>query len=111
MDRATLLRGPQGAPQVSCAWVLSNLESARLVDVREPDEFTGPLGHLPGAELVPLGDLADVSRGWPRDELIVLVCRSSGRSDRAALQLQNMGFSQVASMRGGMLAVEELSKA
>ncbi len=26
----------------------------RVVDVREPDEFHGELGHIPGAELVPL---------------------------------------------------------
>ena len=38
----------------------------RRIDVREVEEFTGPLGHLPGAELVPLGTLeaGQGTDGW-----------------------------------------------
>ena len=56
----------------------------RRIDVREPDEFSGPLGHLPGAELVPLGTLEAVARSWSRETPLLLICRSGARSGRAA---------------------------
>ncbi len=34
----------------------------QILDVREPDEFAGPLGHIPGAILIPLGELAARAR-------------------------------------------------
>ena len=49
----------------------------RRIDVREPDEFIGPLGHLPGAELVPLGTLEAASADWPREHPLLLICRSA----------------------------------
>ena len=36
--------------------------TVQVLDVREPDEFTGPLGHIRGATLIPLGELADARR-------------------------------------------------
>lgn len=80
---------------------------ARLIDVREPDEFTGPLGHLPGAELVPLATVEAAARGWPRDAPLVLICRSGGRSARAATALAARGFTRLYNLAGGMLAVRE----
>jgi 3-mercaptopyruvate sulfurtransferase SseA len=34
----------------------------RIIDVREADEFVGELGHMPGAELVPLATLLAAAR-------------------------------------------------
>lgn len=79
----------------------------RIIDVREPDEFVGELGHLPGAELVPLATLPERARAWPKDEPLLLVCRSGGRSARAAETLGEMGFERLFSLEGGMLAVNE----
>ncbi len=79
----------------------------RIIDVREPDEFSGELGHLPGAELVPLATVAEVAASWPRTERIVVVCRSGGRSARAARQLVELGFERVFNLSGGMLAANE----
>lgn len=81
----------------------------RLVDVREPDEFTGPLGHLPGAELVPLATVEAAAQDWPRDQPIVLICRSGARSARAASALAARGFSRLYNLTGGMIAVRERS--
>lgn len=78
--------------------------SVRLVDVREPHEFNGLLGHLEGAELIPLATVADAARDWPRDAYLLMVCRSGGRSGKAAAQLAGMGFTRVMNLRGGMLA-------
>jgi rhodanese-related sulfurtransferase len=38
----------------------ARLGDFRIVDVREPAGFEGPLGHIAGAERVPLGGVADV---------------------------------------------------
>jgi uncharacterized membrane protein YdjX (TVP38/TMEM64 family)/rhodanese-related sulfurtransferase len=76
-----------------------------VVDVRGPEEFGGPLGHIPGARNVPLGDLARAPGelaglgGRP----IVLVCRTDKRSALAAEVLQSAGFRDVLVLRGGML--------
>jgi len=85
--------------------VHAHVGSARLVDVREPHEWTGELGHIAEAELHPLATLAGVAATWARDRPIVLVCRSGARSGRAASQLaQELGFTRVMNMRGGMIA-------
>ena len=101
---ATVVRSPTGAPHVDTQWVADHGDEVRLVDVRQPDEFVGPLGHIEGSELVPLADLPANATSWDRDQPIVLICRSSGRSDRAAIALENLGFRRVASMVGGMMA-------
>ncbi|QRO03035.1 rhodanese-like domain-containing protein [Archangium violaceum] len=79
----------------------------RLVDVREPSEFDGLLGHITGAELVPLRMVEEKAGNWPRDSELVMVCRSGGRSAKAAAQLARRGFNRVMNMRGGMLAWNE----
>lgn len=79
----------------------------RFIDVREPDEYTGPLGHLPGAELVPLGTLEAASASWAREQPLLLICRSGGRSAKAAQALAQRGFRHLYNLAGGMLAVRE----
>jgi rhodanese-related sulfurtransferase len=81
---------------------VATLDGARIIDVREPDEFAGPLGHIPGAELVPLATVQSASKAWHRDETILLVCRSGGRSGRAAKLLAKAGFSELLNLKGGM---------
>lgn len=76
----------------------------RIVDVREPHELTGELGHIPEVEPAPLATVGARAGAWPRDEDIVLVCRSGGRSARAAEALAAAGFRRVMNLAGGMLA-------
>ncbi len=83
--------------------------SVRIVDVREPDEVRGELGRIPITELCPLAQVATRAQSWPRDEEIVLVCRSGNRSSRAAAELTRLGFTHVMNMQGGMLAYNEAS--
>jgi glyoxylase-like metal-dependent hydrolase (beta-lactamase superfamily II) len=75
----------------------------QVLDVREPDEFTGPLGHIRGAVLIPLGELADRAGELSKDRPIVAVCRAGGRSAQAINLLQQAGFAKVANLTGGML--------
>ncbi|MFT7521713.1 MAG: rhodanese-related sulfurtransferase [Kiritimatiellia bacterium] len=93
-----------GTKQVSPAWVAEHGQSVRLVDVRGPDEFFGPLHHVTGSEMVHLSVIASEACAWDKNSPVVVICRSAGRSDRAAMALQQMGLKNVASMTGGMLA-------
>ncbi len=79
-------------------------DALHIVDVRQPSEYTGELGHIPGAVLVPLNTIVAESRSWDRAAPVVLVCRSGGRSSSAAEQLVAAGFTRVMNMTGGMLA-------
>lgn len=80
-----------------------HLNAVQIVDVREPQEFAGTLGHVPGARLVPLGTLRAALQELSREQPIVTVCRSGARSAQAAVLLQKAGFDRVANLAGGML--------
>jgi glyoxylase-like metal-dependent hydrolase (beta-lactamase superfamily II)/rhodanese-related sulfurtransferase len=75
----------------------------QIIDVREPEEFTGPLGHIRGATLIPLGSLAERAGELGRDRPIVAVCRAGSRSAQANVILREAGFADIANLAGGML--------
>jgi rhodanese-related sulfurtransferase len=75
-------------------------DGAFMLDVREPDEWAA--GHIPGATLIPLGQLSSRIAEVPRDRTVVTVCRSGNRSAQARDILFNAGYEAVASMTGGM---------
>ena len=102
LDWAPIELSGAGVPEVTADYLRERDPGLRLVDVREQDEYRGELGHIPGSTLVPLSTLGVAAREWPLDEAVVLICRSGGRSGKAALQLAQAGFSRVASLRGGM---------
>lgn len=93
---------PAGYREAGPEEVAASMGGTRVIDVREPFEFT--TGRVPASELVPLGELAAASASWDKTELHVLVCRSGARSGRAAAYLVSQGFSRVINMTGGMLA-------
>jgi sulfur dioxygenase len=76
---------------------------AQIVDVREALEYNGPIGHIRGAVLIPLGELAARGGELARERPVVAVCRSGARSAQACVILQRMGFGDVANLAGGML--------
>jgi sulfur dioxygenase len=92
-----------GVPEVDAGWLAQHRAEVTLVDVREPDEYVGELGHIQGAALIPLGTLPAAMTTTPRDRPVVVVCRSGGRSAKAAQALIAAGFGEIASLRGGML--------
>lgn len=75
-----------------------------LIDVREPDEFVGQLGHISGALNIPLGEVQNRMSEIEtlRDRPVVLICRTDKRSASAATALRSAGFSDVHVLRGGM---------
>lgn len=80
-----------------------------LIDVREPYEYEE--ANI-GAQLIPLGDLADhldELKKWKKDE-IIMMCRSGQRSGRAQEMLLDEGFEDVANLTGGILAWKEMEE-
>jgi rhodanese-related sulfurtransferase len=80
-------------------------EHPLVVDVRGPDEFDGPLGHIEGARNLPLAELsrhiAEIGR---ETRPIVVVCLTDRRSSQAAASLAEAGIRDVMVLRGGMRA-------
>ena len=76
-----------------------------IVDVREPEEYTGELGHIAGSILIPLKDLTgradELSANKERQ--IIVVCRAGVRSTTAAAILTGLGYEHVSNLKGGML--------
>ena len=83
---------------------LDSGEAVTIIDVRGPDEFTGPLGHIATARNIPVAELSErfsELAGLERKP-IVLVCRTDRRSAAAAQTLRSAGFMQVSVLRRGM---------
>src|SRR5215213_6000725 len=78
-----------------------------LIDTREPHEYEE--AHLEKGRLVPPGLLGDeIAAAAPdKSARTILYCRSGSRSYKAAEQLQALGYENVASMAGGIVAWQE----
>ncbi len=88
-------------PEVDVATAASmQADGAFVLDVREPDEWVA--GHIEGATLIPLGELASRTGEVPADMEVVVVCRSGNRSAQGRDILLDAGYSDVTSMAGGM---------
>lgn len=76
-------------------------KDAIILDVREFEEYLGD-GHLPGAELIPLGELVDRAfTDLPdKNAAIFVYCRSGQRSAMAASMLDNMGYTNIYDIGG-----------
>ena len=82
-------------------------DGARLLDVRERDEFAA--GHAPGAQVSPIKDLATSLGNVDINERIPVICRTGQRSAQAAEFLRKQGFDAV-NVEGGMKAWVEAGK-
>ena len=72
-----------------------------FLDCREANEYN--LGHIPGSTFIPRGQIEQkVESLIPRDSKVVIYCASGNRSALAAETMQQMGYSDVASMAGGI---------
>ena len=74
-----------------------------IIDVREVDEVAA--GKIPGAVNIPLGLVEFRMHELDKSKEYIMVCRSGGRSGRAAQFLESYGFN-VINMDGGMLTWE-----
>ena len=82
-------------------------ETLHLLDVRQPEEnaefniggILFPLGKIQSMQTEDIDNL--------RDEEVICYCRSGNRSGQAALVLEQLGFTNVKNLAGGMLAWKE----
>ena len=92
-----------GTEEIDCQWCDEHLDEIQVLDVREPEEYDGPLGRIPQSQHIPLGELADRVGEIPLDKPIVAVCRAGGRSVQALVILKRSGVEKTANLTGGML--------
>lgn len=76
-------------------------QGAALLDVRNPDEWEE--ARVPGAPLIPLGELAERADEAPAGEPLYVICAGGGRSARAAEHLRRLGRDAV-NVAGGTKA-------
>jgi len=107
---APVVRSFAGVPQIGPPWLEENRSRVLVLDVREPAEFEGELGHIEGSVLLPIGQLRARLGEIPRDRPVVCVCRSGGRSAQAALILEGAGVKDVANLDGGMIAWRSIER-
>jgi rhodanese-related sulfurtransferase len=88
---------------------IENKEDILLLDIRTPEEFDGPLGHIEGALLVPMQSLEDsiATLEKYKDKEVIVYCRSGNRSQNGTRIMQANGFKAV-NMLGGMKAWNKL---
>ena len=77
-------------------------DSLRLVDVREPHELE--ISRLPGAQLIPLGQMAARLSELNSADEIILFCKAGVRSRRALELLAGAGFRKLKNLKGGINA-------
>lgn len=84
---------------------LTATEPPILVDVRQPEEYRGELGHIAGSRLVSLREFPERASELTalKDREIVTVCRVGVRSATAAAILTGLGCDRVWNLKGGML--------
>jgi glyoxylase-like metal-dependent hydrolase (beta-lactamase superfamily II)/rhodanese-related sulfurtransferase len=97
-----------GLGEIAPEWVARHRGEVHLLDVRAPAEFDGELGHLEGAQLIPLDELRTRVDEVPTARPVVVVCHSGKRSGMGTLILTKAGVAQVANLAGGMVAWREL---
>lgn len=99
-----LQAGPESAP-MSPGEVDEAIHEGKpmvVIDVREPGEFAD--GRIASAKNIPLRDVQTRAAEIPKDQEVVLVCRSGNRSEIAWELLRKMGYTRVHNMEGGMKA-------
>jgi sulfur dioxygenase len=89
-------------------WVAEHRSQVHVLDVRARTEFDGELGHLDGAQLIPLDELGSRVAEVMTDKPIVVICQTGRRSALGAGILEKAGRSRVANVAGGMVAWRNL---
>lgn len=98
---------PEGqAPyrEIDAAEAAASLHTYQIIDVREPEEYDGPLGHIEGSVLIPLATLPAHLASVRVDRPVLVVCKAGMRSANACQFLASQGFTDLTNLKGGMMA-------
>lgn len=98
MDNQTLVK--EICPTTTQSWIK---EGALLVDVRENDEVTELAYDVPNIIHIPLSQFEERFQEIPKDQKVIMVCKSGSRSLRATGFLVNHGYENVVNMQHGMI--------
>lgn len=91
---------PEICPTTTQKWIASG---ALLVDVREREEADMVSYDVPEIMLIPLTEFDERYTEIPKDRDVVMVCKSGGRSLRAANFLIHHGYDKVVNMKHGLI--------
>lgn len=80
------------------SFAAAHADGAVVIDVREPGEYVG--GHVPGAVLVPMGQLPSRTGELDRSRPVYVICASGNRSGAMTDYLRRVGFD-ARSVAGG----------
>jgi sulfur dioxygenase len=103
-----VVRSYAGLNEIAPEWVAEHRTELHVLDVRSAAEFDGELGHLLGAQLIPLDELRARSAEVPSGKPLVVVCQTGRRSGMGTLILERAGITPSASLAGGMVSWNEL---
>ncbi|MEO7368743.1 MAG: molybdopterin-synthase adenylyltransferase MoeB [Gemmatimonadaceae bacterium] len=95
----------EGIADIEPATLAERMKSGddiQLIDVRE--EWEWQISRLPGARLIPLGQLSSQIGSIDRTRETVIYCKSGIRSMHAAYEMEDAGFKRLANLTGGILA-------
>ena len=82
---------------------LSN-SSVVWIDVRENEEWE--YGHIPGIHHIPMSRMTPESFArFPKEQKMIIICRSGGRSMRVTHSLRGLGFVHAQNLAGGMIGM------
>lgn len=102
-DWGPVTRSFAGIPEILPDWVARHREDLFLLDVRSEGEYSGELGHVGNAMLIPLDELRERLQEVPNDKPVITICQSGKRSAMAAQILLKSGIDQAANLAGGMI--------
>jgi rhodanese-related sulfurtransferase len=97
-----------GLREIAPEWVASHRSEVHVLDVRSKSEFDGELGHIEGAQLIPLDELRARASEIVSDKPIVVVCQTGKRSGMGTVILGKSGLTRFANLAGGMVRWREL---
>jgi sulfur dioxygenase len=107
-DWGPIVKTYAGLSEVAPEWVASHRGDVHVLDVRSPAEFEGELGHLEGAQLIPLDELRARTAEVRSDKPVVVLCQTGKRSGLATVILAKAGVTRTANVAGGMVRWREL---
>jgi glyoxylase-like metal-dependent hydrolase (beta-lactamase superfamily II)/rhodanese-related sulfurtransferase len=107
LDWAMLVSAPP-VEELTVEDVAARAGRSAVLDVREPEEYAR--GHIPRALSIPQADLASRLADVTQSRPLVVVCQVGQRSLRAAQFLRQVGYANVGTLRGGMLAWQKAGR-
>jgi phage shock protein E len=90
---------------IDTAYEIQNDPNVFMLDVREQDEYDDR--HIPGINLIPMSTIQNRLDEIPKDQTVIVTCRTGNRSSQVTQFLRENGFDNVHNMTGGIVAWEE----